>query len=122
MECKKQTKEAAHKQGGSVERIVMRDLASLKIKIQYETKETQSVKPGWHRHIIAEAELTPIRIFRRTCGSGAAANRYYYLAKFIAPADAYFVIDGLIEENINRKRNPHFNPKKLKWVGNNCRA
>ena len=64
------------------------------------------------------AELEPVQFFRSPCGSGAAANRYYYYADFIAPDDAKFVNNGLIRENINRKLNPGFKPKKFEWDGN----
>ena len=90
----------------------------MKLKVRYATKERNYIRPGMYQNVSKDAELKPVRVLRQPCGTGAAANRYYYQADFIAPEDAEFVRDGLIRENVNRKTNPQFNPKKLDWVGN----
>jgi hypothetical protein len=90
----------------------------MKLKARYATKERNYIRPGVYQNISKDAELEPVRILRQSCGTGAAANRYFYVAYFVAPEDAEFVHDGLIRENVNRKTNPRFNPKELDWVGN----
>lgn len=93
----------------------------MKLKIKYPTTETISTGPSTHRYVYREVELQPVRILRSSCGTGAAASRYYYQADFVAPNDAAFAFsNGLIRTNIERKWNPKFNPKKLDWTGNIC--
>ena len=90
----------------------------MKLKIRYATKERKYLSANAYQNVSRDAELEPVRILRRPCGSGSAANRYYYQAEFIAPEDAEFSYNGLIRENVNRKTNPRFDPKKLIWAGN----
>ena len=91
----------------------------MKLKVKYATKERKYLSPTTYQNLAKEAELEPVRFIRQPCGShGAAANRYYYSAYFVAPDDAEFVHDGLICENVNRKTNPRFNLKKIEWIGN----
>ena len=91
----------------------------MKLKVKYATKERKYLSPTTYQNLAQEAELEPVRFIRQPCGShGAAAKRYYYSADFVAPDDAEFVHDGLIRENVNRKTNPGFNPKKIEWIGN----
>lgn len=96
----------------------------MKLKIRYTTKERRWISASTFQNISKDAELEPVRIIRTPCGRDAAANRYYYDAIFSAPDDAerIVVVNGKIRVNINRKYNPQFNPKKLKWEGNivNC--
>lgn len=92
----------------------------MKLKIRYETKEKIYSGSGVYQHVIAYTELEPVRIMRYPCGTGAAANRYYYEAQFLAPDDAEFVDEGVIRAAINRKLNPFFNPKKLVFEKNVC--
>lgn len=89
----------------------------MELNISYSTKEKITVRAGWFRYVEAKASLKPVRIIRHSCGTGAAAKRYRYLADFPAPEDAQFVNDGFIRANIIRNENPKFNPKKLAWVG-----
>ena len=96
----------------------MCDISTLMLNISYATKTRKYVSSHMYQNISVDATLRPVRIIRTPCGSGAAAHRYYYSAQFPAPDDAEFILDGLINENINRKMNPHFNPKKINWEGN----
>ena len=68
-------------------------------------------------------EVKPIKIIRSPCGSGAAAKRYHYEAVFIGFGDMLnclnkSVVGEEVIENISRKLNHKFNPKKLNWNGN----
>ena len=68
-------------------------------------------------------EVEPIKIVRSPCGSGAAAKRYTYQAVFIGFGDMLNCLNKSVageevRENISRKLNPKFNPKKLNWDGN----
>jgi len=91
----------------------------MKLKLQYCTKEKTPVVSGWYSHIYAEVELEPVRIIRFPADRNKGANnRYRYEADYAAPADAEYTGDGMMRININRKTNPHFDPKKLEWVGN----
>lgn len=89
----------------------------MKLAITYGTKERISITKNTYQNIEKDAELPPVAIYRFACGTGAAANRYYYEADFIAPDDAEFSINGLIRVNIIRKKNPKFNPKDYSWEG-----
>lgn len=90
----------------------------MKLKIRYATKERKYISAHVFQNVGRDAELEPVRILRRPCGSGSAANRYYYQADFLAPEDAEFAYNGLIRENVNRITNPGFDPKKITWAGN----
>ena len=90
----------------------------MKLNINYPTTERKQLSAVSYSHVRKDADLEPVRIIRTPCGTGAAANRYYYSGVFVAPEDAEYVIDGTIRANIFRKQNPHFNPKILNWVGN----
>ena len=90
----------------------------MNLKIIYATNERKRHTKVTFSFIERQAELSPIRIVRSPCGSGAASNRYYYQADFVAPADAAFAFCGVIRTNIWRKLNPQFNPKRLCWIGN----
>lgn len=90
----------------------------MKLLVTYPTTEKKWISRLMYQHLARKAELVPIRIFRLPCGSGAAASRYFYDGEFPAPSDAGFPGNGLIRASINRKLNPHFNPKKLEWDGN----
>ena len=93
----------------------------MKIKIQYATKERIWHSSHTYSNVMKEVELEPIHIIRYPCGSvGEAKNRFYYSGVFIAPDDAEFVTNGTIQENIFRKTNPKFNPKKLNFNGRTC--
>jgi hypothetical protein len=92
----------------------------MKLKIRYATKERTYVTEHTYRPVDKAAELTPVRIVRFPCGTGAAASRYYYSADFSAPDDAFVVHNGLMRTQIVRKLNPHFDPKKLEWTGDVC--
>lgn len=87
------------------------------LKLSYRTKETVDVREGWFTHITKTVEVAPVRIIRYSCGRGKAASRYRYQADFIAPDDAQFIFNGCVRANIIRKENPHFDPKKLVFVG-----
>ena len=93
-----------------VERLVM------PILVRYPTKQRKYISECVYQHVSKDAVLEPVKIIRFPCGTGAAAKRYFYQGYFIAPPDAEFARDGVIRENINRKRNPKFNPKKLIFV------
>ena len=77
-------------------------------------------------HTFSSAIYTvePFKITRSQTGSyGRARSRYYYQAHFYGFDDMIDVFgdsasDVECRENINRKINPKFNPKKLDWVGN----
>lgn len=72
----------------------------------------------------ADYEVEPTKIVRFRVGSvGAARERYYYKVYFIGFGDMLDVHKKSLAgketyENLNRKKNPKFNPKKLTWVGN----
>ena len=69
-------------------------------------------------------EVEPFKIVRSEAGDyQKTAMKYYYVAHFIGFADMLDVHNKSIVgketyENINRKTNPKFNPKKLNWIGN----
>lgn len=90
----------------------------MKLNISYPTKDRNYITPGTFKFVSKDAELEPVRIYRSPCGTGTAANRYYYQAEFLAPSDAEFVRDGKIRVNIKRDINPFFKPKELMWEGN----
>lgn len=92
----------------------------MKLKITYPTKERKYITKHMFQNVTKSIELEPVKIYRTPCGTGKAANRYYYSAYFKAPEDAEFVANGMISEPINRKDNPRFNPKQLKWEGSVC--
>lgn len=92
----------------------------MKLKVRYATKERKWLSETTYQPKSKDAELSPVRIMRSPCGSGAAANRYRYQADFEAPKDAAFSHGGLMRTNIERKWNPKFNPKKLQWDGDVC--
>lgn len=87
------------------------------LKLSYNTKETVDTGRGWFTQVQKTVEVAPVRVIRYACGTGKAANRYRYQADFTAPDDAQFTFDGCVRANIMRKENPHFNPKKLLFVG-----
>jgi len=91
------------------------------LKFSYPTKETVSKGTGWYSHVYREAELQPVRIIRFPKDkNNGRNNRYYYEADYVAPPDAesLFIREGLTRRYIDRKVNPHFNPKKIIWNGN----
>ena len=90
----------------------------MKLRIRYATKERKYLNSHTYQNVSKDVELMPVRVIRHPCGTGAAAKRYYYQADFHAPDDAEFVHNGLIRENVNRKMNPLFDPKKLRFEGN----
>lgn len=90
----------------------------MKLHVSYPTTERKQLSAATYTHVRKNAELVAVKILRSPCGTGAAANRYYYEGQFVAPDDAEYVYDGLIRTNIFRNENPHFKPKLLNWVGN----
>jgi len=90
----------------------------VKININYSTEEKHYKNSNAFQYVGKEAELEPVRIIRYPCGRGAAASRYYYTAVFASPDDARFVYNGELRENINRKKNPKFNPKNYVFINN----
>ena len=72
----------------------------------------------------ADYEVDPTKIVRSRVGSvGAARERYYYSVHFVGFGDMLDVHKKSLAgketyENLNRKKNPRFNPKKLTWIGN----
>lgn len=90
----------------------------MKLKVVYSTNKKKLLSLGKFQFVEKQAELTPIRIIRIPCGIGAASKRYYYQADFFAPNDSAFAHYGTIRVNIQRKLNPHFNPKNFNWNGN----
>ncbi len=62
----------------------------MKLKVRYATKERKWLSETTYQPKSKDAELSPVRIMRSPCGSGAAANRYRYQADFEAPKDAAF--------------------------------
>ena len=92
----------------------------MKLLIQYDTRVKIPISENVFSYEFKETEVDAIRIFRDPCGiSGKARERYRYTVEAEAPNDAVFVYDGdKIRANINRKKNKHFNPKKLKFNGN----
>lgn len=89
----------------------------MKLNIQYCTKERIYLSDHTYSPVYANTELEALEIYRYPCGTGAAANRYTYRARFAAPNDAESTYDGQIVENIVRKLNKHFKPKDFEWVG-----
>jgi hypothetical protein len=72
-------------------------------------------------------EVQPFKITRTPAGSvGAAKSRYYYMAHFIGFDDMLDCHNKSLRgietrENIIRRQNPKFNPKKLVWLNNTAR-
>ena len=92
----------------------------LTLKVSYATKERKYVGPCTFHFVSTQAELTPAKIVRFACGSGASSRRYYYLAYYPAPDDCEFVSDGFLVNYIDRKLNPKFNPKSLTFDSDVC--
>ena len=90
----------------------------MELIVKYATNERKYYTPNTFSFVTRTEILTPLIIFRRPCGIGRAKNRYYYSAKFVAPSDYVYQGDEFMVENVNRKLNPTFNPKKLIWDGN----
>ena len=91
------------------------------LKFSYPTKETVSKGVGWYSHVYKESEQHVVRLLRFPSDkNNGSNNRYYYEADYIAPDDAepLFTCDGLTRQYVDRKVNPHFNPKKIVWNGN----
>ena len=69
-------------------------------------------------------EVEPFKIVRSEAGSYTkTAMKYYYVAHFVGFGDMLNIHNKSLVgvesyENIHRKSNPKFNPKKLNWVGN----
>ena len=85
---------------------------------------------GLHTYSYEEKEykVKPFKITRSPTGSSAIAKtRFYYTAHFIGfddmicPVYKKSAVGNELRENIRRKINPKFNPKKLTWVGNTAR-
>lgn len=89
----------------------------MRLLVRYPTKRREQISDVSYRHIYNECYMLVKNIYRHPCGTGAAANRYKYEADFYAPDNAEFVMNGVIRANIDRKKNPKFNPKKLEWDG-----
>lgn len=92
----------------------------MRLNIRYATKEKFWHSPNTFSNVAREASLEPIKIIRRPCGSGKAANRYYYQAVFMAPDDAESYGYPTITENINRAKNKQFKPKDFIFINNVC--
>lgn len=90
----------------------------MELLIEYPTTGRKWISDVAYQHVYCEVNLEPVAIYRQPCGTGAAASRYTYQARFVAPKDAGFHHDGHIIENIVRKKNKHFKPKDFEWVGN----
>lgn len=92
----------------------------MKLNVRYATKEKQWHSSSTYSNITKDAELEPIKILRRPCGTGAASNRFYYQAVFVAPDDAESYGYSTITENIIRHKNKHFKPKEFVFINNIC--
>ena len=92
----------------------------MKLNIKYATKEKIWHSTNTFSNVAKYAELEPIKIIRRPCGTGKAASRYYYQAVFIAPDDAETYAYPTITENINRIYNKQFKPKDFIFINNVC--
>lgn len=90
------------------------------VRVSYEVVDGGA----WYSFKSKDYYVKPVRIIRYPCGSrGAAARRYYYQCDFVGFGDMLNInrqsaAGEILRENIKRKKNPHFNPKKLNWVGN----
>lgn len=93
----------------------------MKLKIAYSTKEREWLGERHSRPILKNVELKPIAIVRHIAAQTEKGNRYHYDGIFEPPADADFIFEHkgmqIIKCGINRRINPHFNPKKLKFDG-----
>ena len=94
----------------------------MKLLVSYPTTEKRYVSAHSYTLVHKTAELMAVRVIRHAMGRvGAAANRYWYQAEFIAPADAAFISNGLITVNISRPLNKHFKPKELNFINNKAK-
>ena len=94
----------------------------MKLLIQYLTKERVYHSENMYSHVSAFAQVDATRIDRYSlCKRGSCPQRYVYSATFKAPDDAEFQSsDGRLSCTINRRSNPHFKPKKLIFVRDQC--
>lgn len=91
------------------------------IKIVYATKEKTWHTKHTYSNVPKTIDVAPEIITRSPMGRGAARNRYRYDAIFKAPDDAEFVNhDGTLKCWIDRRLNPDFDPKQLKFDGDTC--
>lgn len=91
----------------------------MKLVVSYPTTERKYVSAHSYTLVHKTVELMAVRVIRHAMGRvGAAANRYWYQAQFVAPEDAAFICNGLITENISRPLNKHFKPKELSFINN----
>ena len=93
---------------------------AIKVNVQVSNEYVQ-LHTNWSTFNTGDYEVTPTRI-TRVKSEGFTTMRYYYQAHFIGH-------DGMLSihnesllgvetyENIIRKKNPKFNPKKLEWDG-----
>lgn len=84
-------------------------------------------KPTPHtlRYVSEDRELVPALLYRRPCGRGAAANRFYYEGWFHIPAGALVEPGSMCTReyqgqtymtcNVQRKKNPKFRPPAHGW-------
>ena len=93
---------------------------TIKLNITYPTKEKLWHSKNTFSNVAKHCELEPIKITRRPCGTGKAANRFYYQAIFNAPDDAESYGYPTITENINRSKNKHFKPSDFVFINNIC--
>ena len=110
----------------NVRRVLRETFKTLGISVKLTIRtiyERYEINERCHSFRDKSYEVEPVKIYRSPCGSGAASKRYTYRVLFIGFGDMVNVhnksVDGVeVIENINRKLNPSFNPKKLKWDGN----
>lgn len=96
------------------------DTFDILLDVDYTSKDIVQENIRWLRYETKRTSAKPLRILRQQRGvNGSGAMTYNYTAWVHAPDDALIPAqDGTIPVNINRERNPHFNPKDFEFIGN----
>jgi len=93
----------------------------MKFTINYATKERKWLSNHTYQLVEKTIDVEPTKILRTAIGRvGAAANRFHYRIECVAPSDSEFSYNGIIQANLNRVANKHFNPKNYNWIGNHA--
>ena len=93
----------------------------MKLFVSYWTDEKIWVSDTVYRPVSETKEIDALKVLRTPIG-GKDVNRYRYQAVFKSPENASSLgsVNGMLMAPINRKKNPHFNPKKLSFTDNVC--
>lgn len=90
----------------------------VKVFSNYTTKQRIKINEVVSQWVDKDDWLEVVAIYRHPDGwNGRQRNRYKYEAVCVAPDDADFADDGYVRCNVWRKLNPHFDPKKIEFIG-----